>query len=41
MDLILNSLNSHDKNCMVGSQKNDKFDLGVKGLIHGSFISVC
>ena len=37
MDLILNSLNSHDKNCMVGSQNNYKFDLGVKGLIHGSF----
>ena len=41
MDLILNSLNSHDKNCMVGNKKNYKFDLGVKGLIHGSFISVC
>ena len=35
MDLIPNSLNQHDENCVVGGKKNDTFDLGVKGLIHG------
>ena len=29
---IVNSLNYHDKNCMVDSKENYKFDQGVKGL---------
>ena len=29
---MLNSLNKHDKNCMVDSKDNYKFDLGLKGL---------
>ena len=32
MDLIPNSLNQHDENCVVGGKKNYTFGLGVKGL---------
>ena len=32
VDPILNSLNKQYKNCMLDSNKNYKFDLGVKGL---------
>ena len=30
---MLNSLHLHRKNCMVDNKEDDKFDLGVKGLI--------
>ena len=32
IEKILNSLNEHFKNCMVGSKENYKFDQEVKGL---------
>ena len=32
IEKILNSLNEHFKNCVVGSKENYKFDQGVKGL---------
>ena len=32
IEKILNSLNEHFKNCMVGSKENYKFDQGVEGL---------
>ena len=32
IEKILNSLNEHFKNCMVGRKENYKFDQGVKGL---------
>ena len=32
IEKILNSLNEHFKNCMVGTKENYKFDQGVKGL---------
>ena len=36
VDQILNSLNYHYKNCMVGSKENYKFDVGGKGLMDQS-----
>ena len=32
IEKILNSLNEHFKNCMVGSKENYKFDQELKGL---------